>query len=265
MNLTPGGRLKRKIVKRLIYSMLSFRDGILVLLGRGKSYVRFTVEADPPSVFYNFRIRPDRLEAFKKHLDLPPGFTFDKIRFFEDDRESRYYVSLNVYLVSGITNAMRAEWSVYARNANESPSVIRCVVAEAQSSEITMDPVNIFERARRVKQTLNGTQLKTYAASFNHTAFQATCRVPEDITTLPSSCASREWLKAIDLIYWLNGIGDRTFFDGSMTTNKIYLLSPEAVQIQDNTQWSEFVEPLSDPVMIFPEAIEFVMSPWWNV
>ncbi len=264
MSLPRSGRFVRTVVKRSLYSMLSLREAMLVLAGRSKSYVRFTVEASPPSVFINFRVPPDSVAALEQHLDLLPGFTIEKIKFLEGDAEPYYYISLNVYRVSGITNALRAEWSVFVRNAAEQSDVTRYMVVEAQSSRVTMDPVNIFARSRRVTHKYDGKQLDTYVASFNNASFRASCTLPDD-TTLPGAFTTREWLKSIDLIYWPNGIGDRTFYDGGLAGANILLIPPKSLQIEDTTVWSRFIDPIPEHVLLFPEAIEFVMSPWWNI
>ena len=264
MTLSRSQRLVRKFVKRSLYSMLSFREALLVLLGRTKSFVRFTVEAVPPSVYFNFRVRPDRVEALSRHLNLPPGFTLEKIRFLERDPEPGYYVSLNVYRVTGITNALRAEWSVFVRNEAEEAPIVRYLVVEAQSSEITMDPVNIFERARKVEHSLRNDRLEIFVESFNQSHFRASGPVPER-SSLPTASSTREWLQSNDLIYWPNGIGDRVFYDGSMACAKMLCLPPESLKIEDTTAWREFIAPVPDHVLVFPHAINFVMSPWWNV
>ena len=263
MTITWYGRLVRKIVKRLLYSMLCFREGFLVIMGMTKSYVRFTVEADPPSVFYNFRVNPDCVDELEECLNLPPGFTLEKMRFLPGD-EPDYYISLNVYRVSGITNAVRAEWSVFVWNSEEEADIVRYMVVEAQSTTITMDPIHIFERPRKVEQSFKNNILNTYVKSFDKTYFKASCAVPLE-NTLPIAYASKEWLKAIDLIYWPNGIGDRTYYDGAMACADIMVIPPESVKIKDTTAWSRFIDPVPDSVLLFPDAIEFVMSPWWNL
>ena len=138
------------------------------------------------------------------------------------------------------------------------------MVVEAQSSTLTMDPVHLFERARKVDQSLKNNRFNTFIESFDNTSFSASFDLPED-RSLPTGYSSKEWLKSIDLIYWPNGIGDRTFYDGSMACAEIKIIPPESVRVEDTTQWREFIEPVPDSVLLFPDAIEFVMSPWWII
>ena len=71
MELTVWQRRGRSALKRFLYSQLYLRDAILIMAGRSEPLVKFTVEADPPSVYLNFTIRPDALEAFERELGLP--------------------------------------------------------------------------------------------------------------------------------------------------------------------------------------------------
>jgi hypothetical protein len=204
------------------------------------------------------------VEALRQRLNLPPGFTLEKMRFLERDPGEDYYISLNVYRVTGITNALRAEWSVFVRNAAEDPPVTRYLVAEAQSSEITMDPVNIFVRARRVEQALRDNRLETRVESFRRMYFHAVGPMPER-SSLPAALVTREWLKSNDLIYWPNGIGDRVYYNGGLAGTEMLCLPPESFRIEDTTAWHEFIVPVPDHVLVSQNPLEFVISPWWNV
>ena len=66
MELSRSGRLWRLLIKRYLYAMLSLREAACIFLGRSKPMIRFTVEADPPSVYFNFRVRPDRSEFLSR-------------------------------------------------------------------------------------------------------------------------------------------------------------------------------------------------------
>ena len=115
MDLSRKKRIVRKIIKRFIYSQLYFIESIKILFGRGKPFITFTVEDDPPPIYFNFKIREDRIEDFETMLSLPSEFKLTKLRCLLEDKQEYYYMTLNVYRVSGLTNGLRAEWSTYVR------------------------------------------------------------------------------------------------------------------------------------------------------
>lgn len=261
MHLTRFGLFIRKLIKRYIYAMLSLRDMAYILLGKSKPVVPFTVEADPPSLYFNFRIRPDRRDALASHVGFPSRFSLAKIRCLEDDPESFDCLTLNVYRVSGITNGLRAEWSVYITDPEGKP---RYMVVEARASSGSMDPVDIITRASRVEHARAGGTLETFVASDNDTFFRASSPVPPE-SNLFSSRAAGEWIEANDVIYWRNGVCDRAFYDGKMANARIGVIPPESVRIEDTTVWRDFIEPVPERVLLFPSALFFVISPWWNI
>ena len=74
-----------------------------------------------------------------------------------------------------------------------------------------------------------------------------------------------EWIEANDYIYWRNGICDRTYYDASLFNARVHSVPPEDVTIGDNTHWARFVEPRPRHVLRFDGALEFMISPWFNV
>ena len=50
MQITKRQRRGRSLLKRILYSQLYVRDSFMIMLGRTKPLVRFTVEDDPPSL-----------------------------------------------------------------------------------------------------------------------------------------------------------------------------------------------------------------------
>ena len=261
MELSRSGRLWRLLIKRYLYAMLSLREAACILLGRSKPMIRFTVEADPPSVYFNFRVRPDRIDALARHLDLPAGFSLAKIRCLEDDPEPYDCLTLNVYRVSGITNGLRAEWSVYVTDPEGKP---RYMVVEARASGGSMDPVDIITRASRVELAVVDGTLETFVASENDSHFRASLPIPAD-PNASAAPAAREWIEANDMIYWRNGVCDRVFYDAKMANARVGVISPDSATIEDTTSWREFIEPTPERLLVFSSALYFVISPWWNV
>lgn len=256
MSLSPFQRRLRKGVKRFIYSQLYLREALLIMLGRAKPVVRFKVESDPPSVYFNFEIRPDRVAALEEELDLPHPLA--PIRCLEGE-EPFHCLTLNVYRVSGLVNGIRAEWSLYVRDESGKP---RYVVVEAQSDAGSMDPVHIITRAGQVSHERSGELLTSAIVSADGGRFESRVRKPEGGTVVR---AAPEWIEANDYIYWRNGLCDRTFYDAGLANARTRQVDAVDVVIEDGTRWSRSVDPTPRHVVVFEDAIEFAISPWWNL
>jgi hypothetical protein len=74
-----------------------------------------------------------------------------------------------------------------------------------------------------------------------------------------------EWVEANDYIYWLSGVCDRTFYDSGMARPRARLVEPGNVKIVDSTRWGAMALREPRHVIIYENAIEFAMSPWWNI
>ena len=259
MRLTRGGRFLRRAIKRFIYSQLAVREGFMILIGRSSPLVLFNIEDEPPSVYVNFRIRSDRVAALEESLELPDGLTLTPIRYL--DGEAPFHaITLNAYRVSGLVNGVRAEWSVYVRDAEGVP---RYLIVEAQSAVGSMDPVHIVTRAGIMEHTLDGDLLRTRVVSGNRGEFALEARLPP-LAEREAVRAAPEWIEANDFIYWRNGVCDRTFHEAAFANAPLWRLPPESLKVQDATAWSEFVDP--DPVhaVLLSRRVQLTISPWWN-
>ena len=254
--LSGRGRRKRVWLKRFMYSQLALRSAVMIALGREQPLVTFTVEDDPPSVYLVFELRAGVVDGLIDRLGLPPGLTLAPVRCLVDD-EPRYLLALNVYRVSGITNGRRAEWSVFVAEPDGTP---RYMVIDARSSSRSMDPVDLFTKDSRVEHRRAGDQITTTVGPTGR-AFQATI----DLGSAAPAVNAREWVTANDRIYWANGVCDRTFYDAGLAAPAVVAVPPADVRIDDGSRWAELIEPDPVAVLMFTEAIEFVVSPWENV
>lgn len=261
MELTWGGRIIRKAVKRYLFSMIYFMQGFMVLIGKEKPFMMFTVEGDPPSIYYNFRVREDKAEEFEKYCDLPPGFSIAKMRCLESDAEPFYCLTLNIYEVSGVANGLRAEWSIYVEDPE---GRIRYMVKEARSSQFAIDPVDIITKKYKIEHSVKGDTIHTFTTTKDNSHFRASTPVPNNGNAEIVSVA-KEWIAANDEIYWGNGIIDRAFYNRGMACTDVWLMPVKTVQLEHKTQWTPFLEAVPEHVVVFPGAIEFVMGPWWNL
>ena len=255
--LSRLGRLGRNILKRYMYSQMAIYSGFKIAIGKDQPLMQFKIENDPPSIYWVYRIKPSEIDNLAQKLRIPPQFSLCPIRCLNTD-EPEYLLTVNAYRVSGLANGLRAEWSVFVRDATNTP---RYMIVDARSSTSSMDPVNIITKASTVIHKREGNVIHTQIGEGEH-AFTSTITLPDH---LPSVTSSAEWVSANDYIYWGNGICDRTFYNAGLADAWQSLVDSKNSVIRDGTFWSQVVE--SDPVYILKlnNAIELVVSPWENV
>ncbi len=261
MDLSKSGLMLRKIIIRNIFSLLYFMEGVKILFGKAKPLMVFKVESEPPSVYYNFRVKNNKVKDLQKYLKLPKGFSMTKMKCLATDREPFYCLTLNIYRVSGLTNALRAEWDAYVRDPEGRD---RYMVVEARSSQYSLDPVDIITKKFRLEHAVNGNKIETFTTTASGSTFRAVCPAPAKGKHKLVETA-KEWIQANDEIYWGNGIIDRVFYNRGMWCTDVYVIPVNTVTIEHETQWTQFLEPVPEHVAVFPGSIEFVISPWWNV
>ncbi|MFT5202372.1 MAG: hypothetical protein ACI9C1_001760 [Candidatus Aldehydirespiratoraceae bacterium] len=254
--LTKWKRRGRVAAKRFLYSQLLFKDAILVLLGREKPLVRFTVENDPPSIYLNFAIREDQVEAFERYIAVPMPLA--PMACLDTD-EPYYCLTLNMYRVSGLATGIRAEWSTYVFDSDGVP---RYMVVDAECEKGTLDSVDLFTVKGHVGYTANDGDLELFAGASATSELRCTVTIPPDA---PSARSAHQWVTANDYIYWRNGVCDRTFYDAGLADAAMVELDPATATITDSSQWADFLEPHPRSVLAFTKSIEFAMSPWWNL
>ena len=252
----PG--IGHRFLKRFMYAQLSLWDGVLILLGKSQPKVPFTVRADPASVYYNFRISPERQEDFTRYANLPEGMTLCPVRCLEDD-PAELLLTLNVYEVSGLASGVRAEWSTYILDTQRTP---RFLVLEAASSTYSMDPVDIITRKSRVEHDTSDGQVRTAVASLDEGVFEARYAIPDDA---PHADIAPEWAAANDTIYWRNGVCDRVFYDAALAHPRALRISGSDAQIDNRSHWAEFLAPQPEHILHFLDPIDFIIQPWANV
>lgn len=255
--VTRKGLRGRRALRRFLYAQLSLRSAVMIALGKEAPLVRFTVEADPPSVYLVFRIRAGEVARLQTDLALPPGFTLTPIRCLAGD-EPEHLLTLNVYRVSGITNGLRAEWSAYVDTGDGVP---RYLVIDARSSARSMDPVDVMTPASRVEHARTGDEIAMRIGP-DDALFTTSFTVPSGAGRVASA---PEWTTANDSIYWGNGIADRTFYDAGLAAANQIAVDPATVKIDDHTRWAPYLETVPARVLVYRDAIEFVVSPWANI
>lgn len=257
--LTRRALRGRRVLKRFLYSQLAMRQAIMIALGKEQPIVNFTVEADPPSVYFVYRLRPEVVPELGDILGLPPEFASAPLRCLATDDPAHLLV-LNVYRVSGLAKGLRAEWSVFVGDAEGVP---RYMVFDARSSLPSMDPIDVITRRSTVEHERTGSTI-TIRVGDGDVAFTSTIEIPPG-DAAPLVPTAPEWSTANDYIYWGNGICDRTYYDAGMAAARVRSVPPASATINDGTPWADLVEPGPVHVLVFEDAIELAITPWENL
>lgn len=258
-------------VKRTEFGNRALDEATRIGAGTAQPVLPFTVEDSPPSIFVNHVVPDDRAADFAAAVDLPPGFSLAKVRILESDPVPRYWLSLNVYRVSGITTGLRAEWSTYVDDGSGAP---RFMIVRARAAEGSVDPIGPLAGPEPFVHQVD--------AGVIHTAMKRTTPTPtgpvltaDDLftsdITLPDPgdrqyvVPAREWVAANDYIYWLNGVNDRTFHNSTAHSAPLISVDLADVTLADDTEWVPFIEPVPAHVLVYLGPIQFMIGPWWNI
>ncbi len=255
---TSPSRTGRRLLKRILYAQLALRDAFLILVGRQRPSLSFKVLADPPSVYINFPIRKGMEREFLDYINLGDQLSLVPMRAIAGD-EPELLLTLNIYEVSGLVHGPRAEWSTYIADSDGVP---RYMVLEARAAAGSMDPVNLFTRPDRVEHQVTQGRIVSTVASEGGRVFSSSIRL-DDIH--PLARPATEWIEANDYIYWRNGVCDRTWYDASLFNARVRSVPSADVTISDETPWARFVEPQPRNVLRYDGALEFMISPWFNI
>ena len=256
--LSKPGRIWRSFIRRFMYSQMAIRTGFMIAIGKEYPLVPFTVEKDPPSMYWVFRIKSSEVDNLEKKLGLPSQFSLCPIRCLATD-EPDYLLAVNAYRVSGLANGIRAEWSIFVHDGNSTP---RYMVVDARSSTYSVDPVSIITKASVVIHERRNDNVIHTQIGEGENAFTATTNLHNLETPVT---ASAEWVSANDYIYWGNGICDRTFYNAGIAHAKQFRISNENSTIIDGTFWGTLIDPEPVHTLMFDNEIQFVVSPWENV
>jgi len=256
----PVERTKRLIFKRVLYPILSLVDVFTIIIGKSQPRVPFLVKGDPPTTYYNFKIKPEQLEAFRAYVNLPEHLPLAPIKCLADE-SAEYLLTLNVYHVAGIASGVRAEWSTYITDHLGIP---RYMVLEARTSKASFDAANFITKATPVEHDKRNNTLTSIVESEDQKVF----RIDSDLSSLeqsPHVTIAGEWIEANDYIYWPNGICDRTFYEAGMANSRVKNVPNEAITIDDQTHWAPFIETKPKHTLVFEAPMEFILVPWRNL
>jgi len=271
--LTPAEKAQRRSIKQQYYGRQVNDDAGRIAVGAAQPVIDFTVVSSPPSMFVDYVIPDEAAAAFAASVPLPAGFTLAKVRIIESDPVARYWLSLNVYAVRGITSGLRAEWSTYVDDGTGTP---RFMIIKARTGQFSLDPIGPLAFPEPFSHTLGSDDVLRTSMGRTQLLFGLIPRpAPGNLFTstvaLPAAedrnyvVPTREWVEANDYIYWRNGVKDHAFHNAKAHSPSLISVDLSDVTIDDATPWVPYIEPTPAHVLVYLDALEFVIGPWWNV
>ncbi len=259
-------------VKRTEFGRLALDDSALIAAGEKEAVLDFTVEDTPPSIFINLIVPDEKAEDFAAVASLPPGFSLAKVRIIESDPVERFWLSVNVYRVSGLTTGLRTEWSTYVDDGSGVP---RFMILRARASEGSLDPIgplappepftHLVDPDGVIRTDIRKTVVQNGSTVLTpNNMLRSTVALPDAVDrqyVLPT----RQWVTANDFIYWRNGVNDRIFHNSTSHSPQLISVDLGDVTLQDDTEWAPFVDPIPGHVLVYLDKIKFKIGPWWNI
>lgn len=262
LNIAPEQRAMLQGIKATVFPQLGQLDASLVMNGTGEALVDFKVDMDVPAYFINFRVPYHKVQALEDALNLPAGFHLAPISALRY-QYPEFMISLNVYRASGVAAGLRAEWSVYV-TPEDDPYTRYFMVVDVTSDLPSLDVVNLATPpAELFTHTVDGDGHVQTDILFDGKSFSLAFDMPGE--EAPSCKINQAWARANDRIYWANGVYDRAMYNGTLIDADIAIADPASVVVSDGTPWAEFVDAQPLEVLVFRNALEFRLRPWFNI
>ncbi len=275
----------------LHYAVADLYQGLTIFAGAEKPKLFFALKPEPKAIFINFEIPEDRVADFKRDF-LPTGFELAKVRFYPEQCDPVYAVSLNVYEAVGQNlDSFRAEWSTYVINPLEADPRPRFSVLEAQSTAGGFDPIIAMEQYRDWQQRNPGKAfnfldpdslfdlIEEPNPDFNYTVdssirIQLT-NMAEDIlvdvdiaypgedrilTTRPLA----GWMEANDFVYW-EEVADILKYDSNVMFAELLVFEALPDDLILDNSFEGYVAPEPLPIILWNGPQHIALEPWGNL
>ncbi len=277
----------------LHYAIADLYQALAVYAGVERPKLFFALKPEPKAIFINFEIPEDRVEAFKQAF-LPESLDLAKIRFFPEQCEAVYAVSLNVYEATGQNlDSFRAEWSTYIINPAEADPQPRFSVLEAQSTAGGLDPVIALElfsewQERNPGQAFNFVDPESLVQlieepneDFSYSldtagsirillnnseediAVDIDIAYPDEseiLTTRPLVT----WMEANDFVYW-EEVADILKYDSNVMFAELLVFEAQTSDTILDTSFEGYVNPEPLPIILWNGPQNIALEPWGNL
>ncbi|RLQ21760.1 hypothetical protein DWB85_10755 [Seongchinamella sediminis] len=287
LGLSPSG------LATLHYGIADLYQALAVYAGAERPKLFFALKPEPRAIFINFEIPEDRAEDFRQAF-LPDSFELAQIRFYPEQCEPVYAVSLNVYEATGQNlDSFRAEWSTYVINPAEADPQPRFMVLEAQSTAGGLDPVIALERYRDWQQRNPGQAfnfldpetliqlIEEPNENFSYSLDRANgVRIqlsdgeedisvdvaiaypePADILTTRPLVT---WMEANDFVYWQE-VADILKYDSKVMFAELLVFEAQPSDTIIDTTFEAYVKPEPLPIILWNGPQNIALEPWGNL
>ncbi|MEP5837526.1 MAG: hypothetical protein ABJ322_07395 [Marinobacter sp.] len=252
--------------KQMNHGMTSIAYAEGAEVGGDPAWLSFEVGQLPNSIFINFTFKDAPTRARFEVEQLPPGFRMVPMRILEGE-PAVYYLVLNIYQSSGgLVEGARAEWSVFVEDPET--GVPRFMVVQAAAENLAADPVNLLTFPEPVSHILTEDEVASYVGvnvpgGGEELYFQSSFPWPQQPETLVSF--DRQFAVANDYIFWGNAVNDRGVYNGSVYAREAVLIDPLELELDDRSNWAQYVNPQPRHTLSYLNALDIVISPWWNL
>ncbi len=277
-------------IPALYYALQDLYQGLNIYAGYEKPKLFFSLKDDPKTIFINFEIRDDQVEAFKSAY-LPQNFELAKIRFYPEQRKSVYAISLNIYESVGQNlDSYRAEWSTYVINPEEENPKPRFSVIEAQTTAGGFDPLIALERFETFFKypddlPLNPADLpvlieprnENFSYTFNQTdGIQVLLANNNGVDTVEIDIAYppahkrfytkplKSWMEANDFVYW-GEVADVLKYDEQVMFADLMVFRAQPSDIIHDSTFAQYVKPKPLPIIVWLGGQDIALEPWGSL
>lgn len=268
-DIAPDALEVRQNTKNGMNFMMTLLRAFGVLQGKKNPYMDFIVKNEPPSLFVNYRIHPDKVDDLRQYLGLPEHIKLMPVACTTSDKPE-YLITLNCYLVyipdldqwptQNIANALRAEWSIYFDRGDGRPSYM---IFDSQTDKFTMDPVSIVVPPDKFTYTDTDGHLEIELSNRYTPFFSFDCDMKK--AKIEEKLPDPTWIAANDYVYWSNGVRDTVFYNGEVVDRPIYEVDSKFCKIDNHLPWMQYLDSDYCQVLMLSEGAQFVISQWSNL
>ena len=218
-----------------------------------KNPIHFPINVHPKSMYVNFEL--DKYQKIElNHFMKGSGLELIPISL-EKNKPKKFYISLNIYnctspLFLNDKIITRFEVNTYVKNKDNQNGTL---ILDYISNALSMDPTNYFKKQQDILYNNHNIDTTT-------DIIQLSMNYQLNDNDKPY-LVDKELFQFTDIIYYMNGIYDKMFYDQSLITNPLKI--PLLKQIHFNFHNIKFNKPNS--IFYFDQEIRFVDALWANV